>query len=54
MALKWKICCALTVILVSLTYAWVRREQASMFPDKYKAEQKQVMKMMDPSRAWQH
>jgi hypothetical protein len=54
MALKWKILYTLTVILVSLAYAWVRREQASMFPNKYKAEQNRVMKMMDPSRAWQH
>lgn len=54
MALKWKILYVLIVILVSLTYAWVRRQKASMFSNKYKAEQKRVLKMMDPSRAWQH
>jgi hypothetical protein len=54
MALKWKLLLALIALLVSLAYAWVRREQASTFPERYKAEQKRAMKLMDPARAWKH
>ncbi len=54
MALKWKLILVVIAVLVSLAYALVRREQASTFPNKYKADQKRAMKFMDPSRAWKH
>ena len=54
MALKWKLILAVIAVLVSLAYAFVRRERASTFPDKYKADEKRALKLMDPSRAWKH
>jgi hypothetical protein len=52
MALKWKIFFAAIAILISAGYAIVRHEQSSMFSGRYKAEQRRVLKFMDPSRAW--
>lgn len=54
MVLKWKLLLALIAVLVSRAYALVRHEQASTFPERYKAEQKRALKLMDPSRAWKH